>query len=528
MRRVKRIMTLPPPSAVLNSSKFSSWFPGQEELVGIFLRWLKSDKRFMCANVPTGFGKSMIAQYTSWINGKTCVYITNTKALQDQLFEDFSHLGMVDVRGQNSYECIARPPVTVDRGVCHSNGGRCSVKGQCSYYNAIDQAKVSKLVVTNYAYWLSQNFYSDGFSPKDQDPPQLVIMDEAHLAGSALESHITINLSPADLAELGMDNFGIDWQWDQWQEKAGEMSAILAKRIDELEEEIKVDPQDGKTRRHRNLTRLCRWMQQIYHSKVEWIVDSNQEGVVICPLWPRDYKERLFIGEKILLMSATLTKKSIEKLGIDEDYEWIDWPSPFDPAKSPIYHIDTLRVEYRIPPENMGIWARRIDQIIEGRLDRKGIISTTSYDRADLLLRHTDFAHLMVSHKRGNTEIGRAVGQFRAASAPSVLVSPAITSGWDFPGEDCEYIIIGKVPFISAQGKLVKARQADDPEWVYFLAMETMVQVAGRATRNTEDTCEVFIMDNNWTWFWRKYKHFAARWFQDRVMGTFSEIPQAI
>jgi len=269
-------------------------------------------------------------------------------------------------------------------------------------------------------------------------------------------------------------------------------------------------------------------MKQIHQSQVEWIVD-DENGVTICPLWPRDYKERLFIGEKILLMSATLTKKSIEKLGIDEeDYEWVDWPSPFDPNKSPIYHIDTLRVEYRTPPENMGIWARRIDQVIEGRLDRKGIISTTSYDRADLLLRHTDFARIMVTHGRGNSEIGRAVRNFRAMEVPSVLVSPAITSGWDFPGKECEYIIIGKVPFVSAQGKLTKARQSEDPEWIYFLAMEAVVQIAGRGRRSRQDTCEVFIMDNHWTWFWRKYKDFAPREFQDRVMGTFGIVPEAL
>ena len=519
-------MKLPPPSAVLNSSKFAEWFPGQEDLVAIFLQWLKGPKRFMCANVPTGFGKSMIAEYTAWINGKKCVYVTNTKALQEQLSVDFGHLGLVDVRGQNSYECVLKPPTTVDRGICHSNGGICGRKGDCTYYQALAIAKHSRLVVTNYAYWLAQNFYGDGIVPDKQPPPGLVVMDEGHLAGPALETHITINLSDADLEELGMDYDCVDWEWAHWQERAAILARRLANEVEELEKQIKEDPDEGKRRKHQTLERLCRSMMQVRDSKVEWIVD-DEGGVSLCPLWPRDYKERLFIGDKILLMSATLTKKSIEKLGIDEeDYEWVDWPSPFDPAKSPIYHIDTLRVEYRTPPENMGIWARRIDQVIEGRLDRKGIISTTSYDRADLLLRHTEFSHLMFTHGRGNTEIGRAVRHFRASDPPGILVSPAITSGWDFPGEDCEYIIIGKVPFVSTQGKLMKARKEDDPEWPNFLAMETLVQIAGRGTRSQEDRCEIFIMDNHWgDWFWRKNQEFAPRWFQDRVMGTFGQVP---
>jgi len=523
-------MTLPPPSAVLNSPKFATWFPGQEELTGIFLKWLRSDKRFMCANVPTGFGKSMIAQYTSWINGKKCVYVTNTKALQDQLFEDFHHLGLVDVRGQNSYECRERPPVTVDRGFCHANGGSCSMD-YCHYYRALGKSQESRLVVTNYAYWLAQNHYGDGFTLRTEDnkkgpPPDLVVMDEGHLAGSALESHVTITLSPADLQELHIGLECLEWTWDTWQAETATRYTHLEGQREELRKAMKEDPDDDKSRRHRFITRLWRAMGQIKSSKVEWIVDQEGSSVTLCPLWPRDYSERLFIGEKILLMSATLTKKSIEKLGIDEeDYEWVDWPSPFDPSKSPIYHIDTIRVEWRTPPENMGIWARRIDQIIETRLDRKGIVSTTSYERADLLLRHTEFGHRMVTHGRGNKEIGKAVSRFREMNTPSVLVSPAITSGWDFPGKECEYIIIGKVPFVSSQGKLTKARQKEDPEWVYFLAMESMVQIAGRGTRSKEDVCEVFIMDNNWVWFWRKYRDFAPRWFQDRVMGTFGTVP---
>jgi len=67
-----------------------------------------------------------------------------------------------------------------------------------------------------------------------------------------------------------------------------------------------------------------------------------------------------------------------------------------------------------------------------------------------------------------------------------------------------------------------------------------MVQVAGRHIRNTEDEGEVFIMDNHWVWFWHRFggevctrsgckvehQSFSPRWFQDRVMGTFSEIPE--
>ena len=127
---------LPPPSQLINAPKFPSWFPGQEDLTLKLLEWLNGDKRYCCANVPTGFGKSICALVSGWLTNNKVVYITNTKGLQDQLMEDFEEpVGLVKIMGQNNYTCIDSPPSKVDQGKCHA-GVSCKVSSSCLLYTS--------------------------------------------------------------------------------------------------------------------------------------------------------------------------------------------------------------------------------------------------------------------------------------------------------------------------------------------------------------------------------------------------------
>jgi len=100
------------------------------------------------------------------------------------------------------------------------------------------------------------------------------------------------------------------------------------------------------------------------------------------------------------------------------------------------------------------------------------------------------------------------------------MVSPAISSGWDFPYSDCELVIIIKVPWPDSQSSVMKRRNELDKRWKDAIAMETIVQVAGRGMRAVDDRCEVFVLDDMWTWFSRKNRDLAPQWFWDRVVGS--------
>ena len=120
-----------------------------------------------------------------------------------------------------------------------------------------------------------------------------------------------------------------------------------------------------------------------------------------------------------------------------------------------------------------------------------------------------------------------AVKNFKNAPSPAVMVSPSLVAGWDFPAEDCRYIIIGKVPYPDIRAPVLKARQKLDKDWAAYQAMMTLVQSSGRGVRAATDWCETLVIDDDWVWFWMKYRNFAPRWFADAVRFD-SYLPQPL
>jgi Rad3-related DNA helicase len=227
-----------------------------------------------------------------------------------------------------------------------------------------------------------------------------------------------------------------------------------------------------------------------------------------------------------MLMSAILSQKTADSIGVPvgEDRSWLEVGSYFPPQNTPIWHIPTARINYRTDDYGTTIWQSRIDQIIQRRLDRKGIIFTVSYDRARLLLSRSRFKDIMLTHSTGDVSL--VVNRFKAMKPPAVLVSPTVTTGWDFPG--LNYIIVGKIPYPDTKDLVLQARHADDKEWSAYLAMDTLVQECGRGTRSSTDKCEVLVLDDNWQWWWPAYRKFAPQWFRERVRGSLTCVPEPL
>ena len=141
-------------------------------------------------------------------------------------------------------------------------------------------------------------------------------------------------------------------------------------------------------------------------------------------------------------------------------------------------------------------------------------------------MQRSRYNSIMMSHSR--EDVIRMVERFRESKAPSVFISPSVTSGWDFPEDDCRYIVIGKIPYPDTRDPVMKERTKDDKDWTSFMAMETLVNEAGRGTRSRLDKCEVLIVDDSWKWFYPSYKQFAPTWFQDRVVGSVASVPDPL
>jgi len=121
----------------------------------------------------------------------------------------------------------------------------------------------------------------------------------------------------------------------------------------------------------------------------------------------------------------------------------------------------------------------------------------------------------MIIHGRG--DMAAKIAEFRAAGPGAILVSPALTTGYDFPFDQCEYQVVMKVPFVDAKDPVAKARTQIDPKYPMHVAMQELVQMVGRGMRAETDQCETFVMDGHASWFLSKHADLAPRWFRRAV-----------
>lgn len=518
----------PPPATFGLPDKFTDWRPGQFEAV---TAGIDSKMSHVAHAAATGSGKSLYYIAHALMMGmRTCV-LTSTKALQNQLVKDFGACGLLDIRGQGNYRCHElwpggnhfnkeRPAMhrNCDWGPCHT-GYMCDMKptnrdpfqGGCDYYDKLGQAKNARLIVTNYSYWFAIH-KAGGMGKFD-----LLVCDEAHNSPDELCSFLAIKLKDEDVVGLLGEKFPSSDKLSHWQTWAGKAS----NKAHDLCADLKAASSgDGNRRDARKLQYLEAQLTSLLQTQGDWVMERHKRDVTWDPVWPAPYASSLFRGiKKILLISATVRPKTCELLGVDKaDLDFFEYPSSFPVERRPTIHIYNpngipMRINHRADEALLQAWVRRIDHILDRRKDRKGIIHTVSYARRNYLVQNSRHADYFITHDPKNT--AEMVEVFKKSSPPAILVSPSVSTGYDFPYEECEYSIIIKVPFPDTRSAVMKARQAMDKDYTMYIAMQELVQMAGRGMRAADDRHEVLICDDQADWFLQKYRHFAPEWFMD-------------
>jgi ATP-dependent DNA helicase DinG len=523
--------------------KFTAYRSGQADIA---LNLALSDKRFSRLDAPTGTGKSLIYMSLARLLDARTLVLVGTKGLQTQLLDDFRTLGMRDIRGQSNYRCAAvergslldeygMPGATCDQGPCKV-GVYCPLKkdGGCTYYDAQKIAMRSSIVVSNYAYWLSLGRQADPMAIGKFD---LLILDECHTAPDWLAEFCSVELNRSEIRtmldlELPPTDEGVE-VWATWARAAHE---TCEERYKARREELNtVLGTHGKRKMTDELLRMSRLVHELEelsraHSwrssagpvkdvrlpgmTTDWVTQKTDGGIKFSPVWAHAYAEEYLFRKvpRVVLSSATLSPAVGKYLGIpDKDIDHHAVTSGFSPHRRPFTYIPTTRVDRNMVEGQVRQWITRIDNIIEGRLDRKGIIHTISYARVQLLLARSQYAGLMMTHTSHNMR--RVVEQFKQAEAPVILLSPSVVEGFDFPYDEARYQIIVKVPFADGRDPVFKARCKSDKHYRAYTAALSLVQMAGRIVRAADDVGETFIIDDHWTWFRRSTPF--PKWFRE-------------
>jgi len=510
---------LPPPYVWGAPDHFTSWREGQSEACELMM---SHKPRFTLAVCPTGFGKSLTYITAALATGWRTVILTSTKGLQAQLIEEFGSIpGVLEIKGRGNYPCRLNTKVNCDVGLC-AFGVQCSFReeGGCTYYDLVNKAKdpATRILITNYSYWMAQNEYSNGLGAWD-----CLVLDEGHAAVDHVIDHISVQFN-----RKGWEGKFVNLDRGHPQ-SVGEWKKWAANLIPEVEGEIELAKINKKEKRLVSLNRTAAKLKTIAENITpNWIWESNPYQITVSPIWPAPFTEDVLFLEipKVIITSATVVRKTADLLGVPAaDLKVEEFPHSFPVENRPLIHVPTVRMNYRNGEAEKRIWMSKVDAIIRPRLGTKGIIHTTSYARRDTVIRRSKFAGDMVTHERKNT--ATVVRRFKAAPPPSILVSPSMVTGWDFPDDECRWQIILKVPYPDLRGAIIKKRGDGDRDFVNYQVIQQLIQSVGRGCRSKTDVCETYILDNNIVWFMDRNRHLLVDWF-DGAYRVNRRIPEPL
>jgi len=386
---------------------------------------------------------------------------------------------MRDIRGRANYEC------TNYKNCDDGFDNECSraQTDACPYTRAVTAAQQSSLPETNYAYWL----YSQGVRNKAFEDTQLIICDEFHSAEGQLSSFASVKVYSREIGKefehLRLERDGSMSEqvqspdWCDWAKT----------KIEEIGDADK-DDKDPLSDRCRRIAKMG----------PNWVWQFDDRGhVTFEPVRLSGFTSRLFAGvPRVLLMSASLSEFTLKLLlPPDLPYEYRAWPPVFPQDHAPVYHIPTVKLNWKSTDEDYKTVISAADLIIDGRSDRKGIIHTVSYARTKRILNHSRHARRFIwNADSGNLSV--ALEQFRRSS-DGILVTPSVEEGFDFPADQCEYQIVLKFPFPNEAQRVIKERCAQIPGYRLHYAAQKIVQMRGRPIRSYHDRAEMFVLDNS-------------------------------
>ncbi len=480
---------------------FPAWRSGQEKLLQ---RLILSDKKIILLEAPTGAGKSAVAaSLTRWLGVKG-VFLTSTKALQDQYAEAIPD--MLPAKGRDNFDCNKQPWLTAKHAIC-THGMRCPLVRSpgCTYYGQKMAAEESERAVLNYQYWLAQANYNGEFTPVD-----LLVCDEAHLVEDEIRRFVEVEVRKATLSTLRLKP-PRDLNIPGWREWAAANAVDIPMKIEKLDHA-------GTTYQKARELDSARFSIQHDINDATWTYQEEWYRYVFKPAWIETFaREKLLRhAEKTIFMSATILDADAfcANLGIDPaDTEFIRVGSTFPAGRRPLYYDPVGKVSANA---DLGPLVRRVDSILDGHTGR-GLVHTANYKIAQYIAAHSRHHARLITH---NTKT-RGASILALQSTPgAVLVSPSMTTGLDLPYELCEFQIICKLQFPDLTDPQVdkRRRKTKGDKWYIWTTACSLVQAYGRGMRAPDDNCVTYLLDGNFgAWFHASVKDMLPGWFKEAI-----------
>lgn len=466
--------------------------------------------------------------------GKKAVILAHTKQLQAQYQQTFNELPTM--MGRSNYHCLIQN-CNADEAPCTIAGPKkCPAYMRCPYYSALRTTLKAPIALLNYAYWLPMANQAGLFSNLD-----LLICDEGHLLEDQLRNYVQVELNPLTFRWADRD-LPKHRDWVGWREWALTM-------VDELQDLAtgQVDFDDltpADTRFIRASTRIYESACRLAKMDEDWLInqDFKRGAWNFRPVWVHEYAQDYIFrhAKRSLVMSATIFDPAIlcELLGLKrEEVGFTKIPSTFPAENRPIFVNPIARVKHDMDRSDVLAMVAAVDHVISRYPGKNGLIHTGNYKMAEALAQHSSYSSKILTH---DTKSRTAVlNQFKS-SRGKVLASPSMIEGVDLPGEECDYVVVMKLPFPNKGDEQVARRMKVDPtspegwtnkkgqDWYAYETLNKFVQAIGRPIRSEHDKAHIYVLDANATWFFaQKDTNIAWRLLPDYVKDAMTDSDHA-
>jgi len=520
--------------------KFAEFRPNQWQAIVDIMQHLESGVKVVMLSAPTGSGKTIIGEAVRRLMPGKAVYCCTTKSLQDQIQRDFDYAKTI--KGRANYPTLTRPDLTADDCTATSANEYkcdwCPDRTLCPYQVAKGEAVDADLSILNIAYFLAETATRTSSQFGDRE---LVIIDEADTMEGQLMANIEVVIGAGLRKQLGVYSLPkktVAKDWARWMQ--GEiLPAVMRRRARLKAEANQLYGKDvKKLRQAKRMDRLARRIKDLLKPSKEnpelkviedgWVMtgyegEKDAEATVrFKPIRVNDYAHDALWdrGKQFLLMSATLISpdQMAEDLGLeDDDWAVVHLDSTFPPENRPVFVEAVTAVTNKTKATAYPKIVEAVDEIIEDNPGVRILVHTVSYHLTRHIYDNTTSDRTMTYWNAGERE--KTLARFLDVD-DAVLLAPSFDRGIDLPEEDCQVIVIAKVPYPYLGDKQVSARlyARGGQSWYAVQTIRSMVQMTGRGMRSRDDWCDSYILDSSFRRLYRDNKRLFPKWWREALV----------
>lgn len=552
-------VSIVPAAQRLSGIRLPSWAgkglrPSQADLVVETVEAFESGYRYVIADLPTGFGKTLYADAVRQVLGiEKAIYVCTTKALQDQVMRDFP--GHALLKGRGNYkprldpwgscdDCVKKTLPKAMCGLCEEEEGvsRDPDTGLslCPYTRAKELAIRARVVVMNTAYFLAvmQTKGGGGFAGRD-----LVVVDEADTLESQLMGAVDVLFTRDMLRrfESGRPDLKSKPEsWKVWLE--GVALPGLVERVRQIVKRGAHLNPDGAKELRRVQGYVDRVKVVLEDVDTNWVMDvkdgwgddpAGTGSVHFRPIRVKRFGEARVIkhGERFLFMSGTIIDPHVfaEEIGLPEgSWKFVQDLKGFDKRRRPVFAWPVAPMSHKVKADSRPLMARRVMEIARMWPKERVLVHTVSHELTRYLVEwagkegeknrdERDVAERLVWFETAKDR-ERALKEY-AGREGAVMIAAGLERGVDFPDELCRVQVIAKIPYPNLKDKQVSARlySPGGQAWYRMHTIRSIVQMTGRGMRHAGDWCRTYVLDDNFRVLWQQSKRLFPPWWRDAV-----------